>query len=299
MRTYTFNIPEAWAGRRAKDYLRTAQGFSVHLIRQIKRQPDAATLNGEPIRLTDPLTAGAVLRITFETSPQSQMIANTSLHVPVVYEDEDIIVFNKPAGMPVHPSPRHADDTLANFFAAHCAQTGISASFHPINRLDRDTTGLCLAAKNTHAAHLLTGCVEKRYLAIANGRLPDDCGTIDAPIARAPGSVILRTVSPAGQRAVTHFAVLKRLTAGPREKERCLTLVGVQLETGRTHQIRVHFAHIGYPLAGDGLYAGGQILSRHALHCDSLSFTAANGEKIELHIPLPNDMEELLHNFCI
>lgn len=208
---------------------------------------------------------------------------NPDLFAPIVYEDNDVAVYDKPVDMPVHPSHLHRYDTLGNLFAAQHKDM----TFRPINRLDKDTSGLCAVAKNPFSAAKLSGNIEKTYFAVVCGKLSGG-GTIDAPIGRCDGSVITREVRPDGQRAVTNYTVL-----GGSGK---YTLVRIKLETGRTHQIRVHFAHIGYPLAGDDMY-GGDIsdITHQALHCGELEFTLpVSGEKICLSSPIRDDMKALL-----
>ena len=168
---------------------------------------------------------------------------NFRLCVPIAFENENLVVFDKPVGMPVHPSIKHQGDTLGNFFAAKYPDI----TFRPVNRLDRDTSGLCITAKNAFAAAALQNSVKKVYYAVVTGYI-DGEGIIDVPIAREKDSIIKRTVRQDGQRAVTHYKAIK---SGKK-----YSLIEIKLETGRTHQIRVHFAYIGHPLAGDDLYGG-------------------------------------------
>ncbi|WP_242836302.1 RluA family pseudouridine synthase [Ruminococcus flavefaciens] len=207
---------------------------------------------------------------------------NGSLNVPIAFENDSLVVFDKPGGMPVHPSIKHQGDTLGNYFAHLYPQL----TFRAVNRLDRDTSGLCIIAKDALAAKLLQGSCEKVYYAAVQGLIPDS-GTIDAPIARERESIIVRCVREDGQRAVTHY---KRLLCSDK-----YSLAEVHLETGRTHQIRVHFAHIGAPLAGDDLYGGlRDDITRQALHCGSLSFSdPLTGRLITVSSELPGDIKAL------
>jgi len=271
----------------AADYLRHCHGFSGRMIIRLKQDCGSLAVNGAPLaRAVDPLSAGDILTVTLRPEEQA-FTPNPSLSLPVVYEDEDVAVFAKPAGMPVHPSHRHREDTLANFFAARIAASGEEASFHAINRLDRDTSGLCVVAKHPYAADRLSKKVEKVYYAVAEGEVTPDEGTLSFPIARAGESIILRKVDPKGKEAVTHYRVLKR--GGGH------TLLRIVLETGRTHQIRVHFSHIGHPLAGDDLYGGSvKRLPRQALHCGEVTFPhPVTGEKVSLFSSLPPEWEAL------
>lgn len=266
MRYLYYTVPPEYDGVRLEQYLRSAHGYSGRILIRLKKSPEYLQVNGKHARVIDPIHTGDSLRILLEDIPRTP--PNPTLSVPIVFEDDDVIVFDKPAGMPIHPSRNHALDTLGNFFAAYCEKTGQELIFRPVTRLDADTTGLCVAAKNMLSASKLAGKVDKEYLAlVGNGSTPlPDSGTIDAPIARENGDGIRRCVNFAdGKRAVTHYTVLAR-----GEK---YTTVRVWLETGRTHQIRVHFAYLGHPLAGDEMY-GGDLSERrgHALHCRKLRF---------------------------
>ncbi len=266
MRVFTYMIPREYDGVRLEQYLRSAHGYSGRILTKIKKSPAYVLRNGTHIRVVDPVYAGDEVQITLEDTMRTP--PNPALTVPIVYEDDDVIVFDKPAGMPVHPSRNHAMDTLGNFFAAYCERTGQDLIFRPVIRLDADTTGLCIAAKNMLSASKLAGRVDKEYFAlIGNGREPlPDSGMIDAPIARENGDGIRRCVNfAAGKRAVTHYEVLQR--------GKKASLVRIWLETGRTHQIRVHFAWLGHPLLGDEMY-GGDCSERkgQALHCGRLHF---------------------------
>lgn len=220
--------------------------------------------------------------ITLRIEDTSLLEPNGKLDVPVAFENENLIVFNKPAGMPVHPSIKHQGDTLGNFFAYLYPDL----TFRPVNRLDRDTSGLCIIAKNAHSANLLQGACEKVYYAAVHG-ITEQSGTIDAPIARQQESIILRCVRSDGQRAVTHYTRINSCEL--------YSLEEIHLETGRTHQIRVHFSYIGHPLAGDDMYGGlREHISRQALHCGELSFNEPlTGEKITVTAPLPEDILSL------
>ncbi len=273
------------------DFLRS-RGVSRRFISKAKRLTDGITRGGELIRTIDTVHAGDTVTLRFED--ESFIIPNSELHAPVVYESEDIIVFDKPAGMPVHPSAGHGTDTLGNLFAALCPES----VFRPINRLDKDTSGLCAAAKNAYAAKLLSGSISKTYFAVSEGKpLPGEkelppwfrwyeaCNgeyVIDAPIGRAEDGTVRRTVRQDGKAAITRYTIIKE-TVG-----HCL--LRINLRTGRTHQIRVHFSSLGHPLAGDILYGGHKgIFNRQALHCGEMRFTdPLNGKNISLFSSLPN-----------
>ncbi len=263
-------------------YLRTHAGVSAHMLKRLKTVPDGMTRNGIPIRSIDPVRRGDCIRLHYpEAATQTP---NPALTVPVVYESEQIMICDKPAGMPVHPSMLHRSDTLANWFAAAYPASG----FHLINRLDRNTSGLCMIAKTAYAANALRNRVEKRYYALTGAGL-SGTGTVDAPIGRVQDSVMTRCVRADGRPAVTHYRVI-------RQTEIC-TLAELLPETGRTHQIRVHMAHIGYPLLGDDLYGGDcTLMQSHALHCGRLTFPEpVSGEVQTVTAPLRPEMEEVLH----
>ena len=238
------------------------------------------TRGGKLIRSIDTVQRGDVIVLSLEDD--SFLEPNGSLSVPVAFENDNLVVFDKAGGMPVHPSIKHQGDTLGNYFAYLYPQL----TFRPVNRLDRDTSGLCIIAKDALAAKLLQGSCKKVYYAAVHGVIPEK-GTIDAPIARERESIILRCVRGDGQRAVTHY---RRLLCNDR-----YSLAEIDLETGRTHQIRVHFAHIGAPLAGDDLYGGlRDDISRQALHCGRLSFSdPLTGEPVTVSSEIPEDIREL------
>ena len=263
-------------------YLRQHAGISAQMLRRLKAVPDGITRDGQHLRTVDPVRSGDVIQL--HLPEQCAHEPNPALQVTAAYESAQVLVCEKPAGMPSHPSMLHRTDTLANWFAAYYPDCG----FHLINRLDRNTSGLCLIAKTTYAANALCGKVQKRYYALAGPGLHGS-GTVDAPIARERESVITRCVSADGKPAVTHYRVLQ-------ETAHC-TLLELTLETGRTHQIRVHLAHIGYPLLGDSLYGGDcTLLQAHALHCGMLAFPdPETGREICVKSPLRHDMQQLLH----
>ncbi len=264
-----------------KTFLRGRNGISARLLAKLKHREGGITCNGQPIRSIDTVRAGDVLVLDMGESAAAE--PNPSLHAPIVYENASLVVFDKPAGMPVHESYGHRGDTLANLFAHLYPEL----SFRPINRLDKDTSGLCLVAKDAHSANLLQGSCAKVYFAVAEG-VTDEVGTIDAPIARERESVILRCVRADGRPSVTHY---RRIAENGR-----YSLAEVRLETGRTHQIRVHFAYIGHPLAGDDMYGGSTAdISRQALHCGRLTFRLPlTGEEVTVEADLPEDIRALI-----
>ncbi len=216
--------------------------------------------------------------------------------VEIPYEDDDLLVFNKPADMPCHQSCGHAADTLANVFAAHCDHLGLDLMYRPLNRLDRDTSGAVLVAKNRFAAARVTNNFHKTYQAILLGCPPQPQGRVDAPIRREFPEEMRRIVAPDGQRAVTNYRVLAQGMA----EGQPLSLVDFVLETGRTHQIRVHMAHLGCPVLGDELYGQkSELIPRQALHCRHIAFPQpVTGQEIRVDCPLPADMQAVSRLFA-
>ncbi|MBQ8826403.1 MAG: RluA family pseudouridine synthase [Oscillospiraceae bacterium] len=257
------------------------RGVSKRLITKLKRAENGIMLNGEHTRTIDRVKAGDIVSVFM--SDERKLEANNRIKVPVLYEDDDVVVFDKPVDMPVHPSIKHQGDTLGNCFAAMYPDL----TFRPVNRLDKDTSGLCAVAKNAHAANLLQGTLKKVYYAAVCGKIEED-GRIEAPIGRTGDSIIKREVRPDGQQAVTDYTIIK----GNEQ----YTLLRVLLRTGRTHQIRVHFSYIGHPLAGDDFYGGSvKDIAHQALHCGELEFISpVTGENVHVVSPIRTDIEAIL-----
>ena len=290
-RIFEYQITAAEEGRKIGDFLRE-KGYSRHLLRQLKETEDGLLRNAQPTFTTVALKAGDRIRVRLlEKAEGSEAIMPAPLPFEIVYEDEDLLVVNKPADMPIHPSFQNHGNTLADALTWHYQQYREDFVYRCINRLDRDTTVLLIVAKHLLSASILSDMVGKReihreYLAIVKG-IPPENGTISAPIGRKKGSAILREVNfETGEPAVTHFARL--------EIRNGLSLVSLKLETGRTHQIRVHMGYIGCPLIGDYLYYPEcSRISRQALHSHRLSFLhPITGKALSFTAPLPEDMEK-------
>ncbi len=258
---------------------------------------ERVTVNNEPVKSNYKVSVDD--EITLRVPPPKELnIKPEPMDLDIVYEDEDVVVVNKPRGLVVHPAPGHYSGTLVNGLLAHCKDlSGINGVMRPgiVHRIDKDTSGLLMVAKNdkAHAGlaeQLKNHTVNRKYVAIVHGVIPHEMGTIDAPIGRDPKNrqqmaVVFENSKP----AVTHFVVLERF------KE--YTLVELKLETGRTHQIRVHMKYIGYPLASDPKYGPKDTLELNgqALHAKTLGFVhPKTGEYLEFEAPLPEDMQEVL-----
>lgn len=295
-RTLIYPISEQHSGMTIQEFLK-AQGFSSQNIIELKKMPESVLINGEWVYLTRRLCDGEELVIHIQENDVSEKIPPIKLPLQIVYEDEDILVANKPADMPIHPSLNNYENSLANAVAYYYAEQGKPFVFRCINRLDRDTSGLTVIAKHMVSAGILSSMVAdkkasgmtREYLAIVRGMVTPAQGTIDAPIARKDSSVIERVVDfERGERAITHYKVL--------ETKNGHSLVSLQLETGRTHQIRVHMKHIGFPLIGDYLYNPDmEHISRQALHSYKLSFLhPITKEPMTFTAPMPEDMQKVL-----
>ena len=290
-----YTIKPSEDGMTIHNYL-SAQGYSHAVFVQLKKTSHGIEVNDTWYYVNDRLHTGDHLRITLEESASSLQIQPVSMPLDIVFEDEDILVINKPSDMPVHPSMNHYDHTLANGVMHYFTSQNIQHTFRCVNRLDRDTTGLTLIAKNMLSSAILSRQITHReihrtYLAIAQGEVPAS-GIIDAPIARRPGSTIERMVNDAeGERAVTHF---KRI-----DYQNSLSLVALQLETGRTHQIRVHMKHIGHPLIGDFLYnPESSLMNRQGLHSFMLTFShPITGADMTFYAPLWDDMKAFFPDY--
>lgn len=284
-------------GMLVKGILHSRLHLSVTQVRKAKFRPMGITLNGEHVTVRAKVHAGDVLEVILEDAQTGSLqLAEHPGELDIVYEDDDLLAVNKPAHMPVHPSPGHYDDTLANLLVYTFAQRGEKLVVRTLGRLDRDTTGLILVAKNAPTQTALerqraSGEMKRTYLAITDGCPDPKEGTVDRPIANVPGSLMKREIRDDGAPSRTHYRVL---AASDRT-----AWVKLQLDTGRTHQIRVHMASLGHPLVGDFLYGEEDLygMSRTALHSWNLSFThPATGEHFSLTVPPPDDMQTLAEN---
>ena len=275
-------------------------GYSRHLLTFLKKHEASVMLsscgNISPVYLNHILKQGEIVIVSINEDASSKNIAPVNIPIDIVYEDEDIIIINKPSDMPIHPSINNHDNTLANALSYYFKEKGEDFIYRCITRLDRDTTGLTLIAKNPLSAALLSGnpsSINKTYLAICDG-IPDKKGSIDVPIARKCDSAIERIADYGGEEAHTEYELLSTISLNTDGKALSYSLVKINLLTGRTHQIRVHFKYIGHPLPGDFLYNPDyKIINRQALHCACLSITHPISHKeMTFTSPLPKDMSK-------
>ena len=285
MNTLSFTVPPEYDGETVQTFLRQGHGFSWRMVVRLKHTENGITVNGELRRSIDRIHTGEQLLL--QLPEDAIRVEEADLPLAVVYEDDALMVVDKPPYLAVHPSAFKPEPTLANAVVGYYAKHGQSHAFRPTNRLDRNTSGLLLTAKNSHVAFALAHKVEKVYLAIVLGHLEGE-GIIDQPIRVKDGCCITREVGEGGKESRTHYQAL----ASDGE----VTLVRLWLETGRTHQIRVHMSWLGYPLAGDTMYGTDeQEMARHALHCAEMRFThPLTGEAVALTSALPYDMNACL-----
>ena len=292
-RRLELEITPELAGAKVDTLLRKRLGLSGTVVRRIKWLEDGILLDGVRVHTDFRPAAGQVLSARLSDPERNSGIVPAPGPLDIVYEDGDLIVLNKAPGVPVHPGPGHFDDTLGNFLMDYYEKTGQEGDFHPVHRLDRGTSGLLAAAKHPHAQEVLkrqlhTEGFRRVYLAVCEGVPDPPAGVIDAPLGPKPGSLMEQMVRPDGKPARTRYGVLRRW--GGR------ALASLELETGRTHQIRVHMAHIGHPLTGDFLYGTEDkaLIGRPALHSGYLSFLhPITKEKLQFSTPLPQDMARL------
>ena len=288
-RIITYHIDAHADGLRTEQFLRR-RGYSCQNLTQLKKMPESILINGVWSYMRTPLSAGDTLTVHIRETESSPNIPPVDLPLCIVYEDEDIIVVNKPAGMPVHPSLNNYRNSLANALMYYYQQQGKPFIFRCTNRLDRDTSGLTVIAKHMVSSSILSAMtarhkIRREYLAIVRGHVTPPSGTIDAPIGRAGTPLIERRIDfEHGERAVTHYQVVKEKNGH--------SLVSLVLETGRTHQIRVHMKYLGFPLVGDYLYNPDmEYIQRQALHSHSLSFRhPITGDDLKFEAELPEDM---------
>ena len=292
-RNIDYIIDEDSAGLRVEQFLRRKR-YSGQNLSEIKRMPKSILVNGVHYYMRQELSKGDHLQVRICETKNSEKIPPTNLPLDIIYEDEDILVLNKPAGMPIHPSLNNYTNSMANALAYYFQSQGKPFIFRCCNRLDRDTSGLTIVSKHLVSGSILSDMtkyreVHREYLAITRGSVTPSEGTIQAPLGRKEGTIIERTVDwEHGEDAVTHYKVVKEANGH--------SLVSLRLETGRTQQIRIHMKYLGYPLIGDYLYNPDmEYMTRQALHSHHMEFThPITGEHMSFTAPLPEDMARVI-----
>lgn len=290
-RTFTYQITEEDAGKTVGTFLLEHE-YTPTCIKFLKKAAGLITVNGVWEFVNKPLKENDILETVFLDEESSENVPSVEMPLDIVYEDEDILVLNKMANLPIHPTKGYEYTNLANGVVYYYEKQGIPFVFRSVNRIDKDTTGLVIIAKNMLSGSILGESMRNRgihrtYLAVTEGELPEK-GTIDLPIGRREGSAVERCIDENGAKAVTHYERLKYKNGH--------SLAKVSLETGKTHQIRLHMRAIGHPLPADVLYNPNfQVIRRHALHSWKLEFEhPITKEKMYFEQELPEDMKKIL-----
>ncbi len=285
-RVLRYKIEEDFDGKKVEAFLRKHLSMSARVIKDLKFFENGLLLNGKRVRTVDILRAGDIFQITFPDD-MGEMFEPLPFPLEILFEDEDFLIVNKPAGLANHPSHNHQGDTLANAVAYHLNQNGKNSVFRSVGRLDKGTSGIVICALNRFAASAVSGKIYKEYEAVCDGVLTGE-GVIDAPIYRPDPIITVRTVDERGERAVTEWRAIKNVNGR--------THLRIHLQTGRTHQIRVHFAHIGMPLTGDTMYGKPCAdISHQALICKYCRFThPVTKSLVEIEAPIPDDWNKIL-----
>ena len=284
-RTVTFTVPPEYDDKKLCAFLRGEAQISYALYATLRHIPGSVTRGGVPVRSIDRVHTGDAIRVAFPAE-QTKLLP-TPMELCILYEDDDLLVLDKSGFLAMHPSHGHQTDTLANGVTDYLQKSGSEGAFHAVGRLDKGTSGVVLCAKHTYAASRMNGQTEKTYLALVDREL-SGAGTVDEAIVRPDPDKTTRAIADHGERAVTHYEVL--CAGGGR------SLVRLTPETGRTHQIRVHMAHIGAPLTGDALYGTAVPgLGRHLLHCASVRVRhPVTREPLTFSAPLPAEFVAVL-----
>lgn len=289
---FEYVIKESDEGLQVKELLRRHYGFSSRLMRRLKVL-GGVCLNGEPVKLYYKGVAGDLISVNLPQEMSDFEVEDIS--ICAAYEDEDLLVINKQPGYVVHPTKGHPNHTIANGVMKYMMEREERYKIRFVNRLDMDTSGLLIVSKNSHcqddfSKQMAVNTVVKKYVAIVHGTFDEEEGVIDLPIDRVSDDHVIRGVIETGYPSVTRYKVLERFEAD-------YSFLELRLETGRTHQIRVHMSHIGHPLVSDALYGTQEpeLILRQALHATYLSFRhPVKGIFMEIHAPIPDDMQSLL-----
>lgn len=279
-----------------KEILKCHFEISERLLAKLKRN-QKILLNGKPSYINALVKNNDSILIDLDFEEENENIIASKMDLNVLFEDEAMLILNKPFNCPVHPSILHFEDSLSNGVKYYFNSNKLHKKTRPVNRLDKDTSGIVIFAKNEYIQENLikqmkTNTFKKEYLSILEGHLETTSGTISAPISRKDGSIIEREINPIGDYAITHYELIKNFT----KNDQKLSLVKFILETGRTHQIRLHSKYIGHPILGDSLYGrASNLISRQALHAYKITFIhPVSKKKITIETDLPEDMQNII-----
>lgn len=281
-----FTVPEEYDNTKALVFLKEKCNLSSRMITRLKRIENGITMDGKLLRTVDSVKKGSMVEITLPN--EENAIEAVCGQLDIAYEDEHLLIVNKPPSMPVHPVKQHQSDTLANIVAYYCKQKNENYVFRAINRLDKDTSGLVIIAKNRFCANAMKGRTKKTYYALCHGYVEGE-GTVNAPIGLLEDSKMVRHILSDGPPAITHY---KAIYSGDD-----YSYIELWLETGRTHQIRCHMASLGHPLLGDDLYGGSlELIARQTLHCGKIRFVhPVTNNMTEVCASIPEDMKNLIN----
>lgn len=275
-----------------KEIIKSHFQISDRLLIKLKKDK-RIFLNDKPVYVTEKVKAGDVLKLNMNFIEASDNIVPTAIDLDIIFEDEYLLIINKPADMPVHPSCNHYENSLSNGLKYYFNEIGLNKKIRPVNRLDKDTSGLVIFAKHEYIQEMLVrqmkdNTFKKEYIAILEGNLEETSGTINVPIARKSGSIMERIVSTDGETAISHFELIQNFDN--------YCEVKYNLETGRTHQLRVHSKYIGHPILGDTLYGSASpLISRQALHAFKVIFIhPISKELLAFEAILPQDISNLI-----
>ena len=300
-----YKVPQEANYQTVKEVLKIEFSISDRLLLKLKKL-QKIFINRKVVYVHYPVHKGDIIECDLEDEEDNSNIIPTPLPLSIVYEDEGYLVINKPAGIPVHPSCDHYADSLSNRVRYYFDQIGLKKKIRPVNRLDKDTSGLVIFAKNEYIQECLVRQMKtnefiKKYIAIVNGHLEKSQGIVNAPIARKENSIIERCVNLNGETAITDYQVLspkqiEELFRNNKNTKKDFDMIECILKTGRTHQIRVHMAHIGHPLLGDTLYGiSSPLISRQALHCYHMQFIhPITKQEVQYISEIPEDMQKIL-----
>lgn len=276
-----------------KHVLKEEFNMSDRLILKLKTN-QKIKLNNEITYINHPINIGDTISVLIDFEEDNSNIVSVKMNLDILYEDEAMLIINKPANIPVHPSLLHYENSLSNGIKCYFDEIGLKKKIRPVNRLDKDTSGIVIFAKNEYIQECLVKQMrnnefKKNYIAVVNGILKEKTGTINAPIARKENSIIERCVKDDGDKAITHYSVMKEFSN--------MSLLSIILQTGRTHQIRVHMSHIGHPIVGDSLYGStSNHISRQALHAYNVKFIHPITKKnMDITADIPNDISGLIN----